>query len=161
MNLARMLSDVARLYGDKPAIIFEDSVYTFSDLEKQVEHHTAVLERLGVKVGDRVAIQLPKRIEFVFLELAVLSVGGIVLPLNPDYKAQEIEYFLADSGSSFFLTDLERFSRARTAIEKLDKLETVLVDFAEGVGVRSLPRELEAALETIQGRTLLEETTWP
>ncbi len=145
MNLARMLSDVARLYGDKPAIIFEDSVYTFSDLEKQVEHHAAVLERLGVKVGDRVAIQLPKRIEFVFLELAVLSVGGIVLPLNPDYKAQEIEYFLADSGSSFFLTDLERFSRARTALEKLDKLETVLVDFAEGVGVRSLPRELEAA----------------
>ncbi len=42
MNLARKLSDVARRYGDKPAIVFEDSVFTFNDLEKQVEHYQAI-----------------------------------------------------------------------------------------------------------------------
>ncbi len=143
MNLALRLSEVARRYGDKPAIIFENSVYTFHDLERSVEHYAAVLTRMGVKTGDRVAVQLSKRMEFVFLELAVQSVGGIVIPLNSDYKAQEIEYFLTDSGSARYFTDYERFSRAQTELEKLEKLKTVLVDSVGGSGVLSLVHELE------------------
>jgi malonyl-CoA/methylmalonyl-CoA synthetase len=143
MNLAKKLSDVAKRYGDKPSIIFEDRIVTFNDLENEVERYAAVLERLGLKSGDRVAIQLPKRLEFVFLELAVLSVGGIVLPLNADYKAQEIEYFLTDSGSSFFFTDAERFHRSEKELEKLDTLKTVIVGSAQGIDAISLARELE------------------
>ncbi len=145
MNLARKLSDVARQHGDKPAIIFENTVYTYSDVEKQVERYAAMMARLDVKLGDRVAFQLPKQMEFIFLELAVLSVGAIVIPLNPDYKAQEIEYYLTDSGSSLYFTDYERFSRVHAELEKLDNLQTVLVDHPEEAKVLFLSRELEAA----------------
>jgi len=143
MNLAKRLSDVAKQYGDKPAIIFENTTYTFSDLDNQIQHYSALLARLGVKIGDRVAIQLPKQMEFIFLELAVMSVGGITLPLNADYKADEVEYFLSDSGSSLLFTDSQRFSRARPVVQKLGDVRAVLVDSAETTEGLSLSRELE------------------
>ena len=143
MNLARKLSDVARQYGAKPAIIFEGTVYTFNDVEKHVQHYSALLHRLGVNVGDRVAIQLSKRMEFIFLHLAILSVGGITLPLNPDYKPDELEYFLTDSRSSLFFTDKDRFSRAKGMLQKLIDVRAVVADSGGETEGLSLSSELE------------------
>jgi len=127
MNLARKLSETARKYSNKPAIIFEDEVYTFADVDNEVRRYSTVLKRLGVRVGDRVALQLPKRLEFVFLELAVMSVGAAVLPLNVDYKPDEVEYFLSDSGSSLFCADRERLSRASHVLDSLQGLRSAVV----------------------------------
>lgn len=144
MNVAGRLSDVARRYGDKRSIVFENHEYSFHDVDRHVERYAALLARLDVKIGDRVAIQLTKRMEFIFLELAVLSLGAIVIPINPDCRPQEVEYFLADSASSLYITDHERFSRAQPHVKGLSGLRTVLVGPAEEAGVLSLAAELEA-----------------
>jgi malonyl-CoA/methylmalonyl-CoA synthetase len=145
MNLAQKLSYISQEYGNKPAIIFENTSYTFDDIDKQVQRYSALLGRLGVSAGDRVAIQLSKRMEFIFLHLAILSVGGITLPLNPDYKPDELEYFLSDSRSSLFFTDKARFLRAEKVLEKLSGLRTVVADFEEESGSVSLSSELRRA----------------
>ena len=142
MNLAQELSHIGREYSNKPAIIFENTTYTFNDVDKQVQHYSALLSRLGVSPGDRVAIQLSKRMEFIFLHLAIVSVGGITLPLNPDYKPDELEYFLSDSRSSLFFTDKDRFLRAEKALQKLSGLRTVVADSEEESGSVSLSSEL-------------------
>ncbi|MCX5873606.1 MAG: AMP-binding protein, partial [Deltaproteobacteria bacterium] len=131
MNLAWIISETARQYGDKPAIVFENKNYTYNDVDSRVRHYSALLDRLGVRSGDRVAIQLPKRIEFIFLELAIMSVGGVALPLNSDYKAEEISYFLSDSGSHLFFTDSQRFARSKEVLDELGQVVTVLVDPAD------------------------------
>ena len=51
MNLARKLSDVARRCGNRPAIIFENAVHAFDDLDREVERYSAMLARLNVKTG--------------------------------------------------------------------------------------------------------------
>ena len=142
MNLAQKLSHVVRKYGNKPAIIFENTSYTFNDVDKQVQHYSALLSGLRVSPGDRVALQLSKRMEFIFLHLAVISVGGITLPLNPDYKPDELGYFLTDSRSSLFFTDKERFLRAANALQKLSGLRTIVADSDEESGSISLSSEL-------------------
>jgi malonyl-CoA/methylmalonyl-CoA synthetase len=143
MNLSRQLSDVALQLGNKPAIVFENTVFTFNDVDKHVQHYASLLYKLGVSVGHRVAIQLAKRMEFIFLHLAVMSVGGITLPLNPDYKPEELEYFLTDSRSSLFFTDKDRFSRAKGILQKLTDLRTVVADSAGETDGLSLSSELE------------------
>jgi malonyl-CoA/methylmalonyl-CoA synthetase len=142
MNLAKKLSETAQAFGTKSAVIFEGRPYTFQEIDREVERYAALLDRLGVRVGDRVALQLPKCMEFVFLELAVLTVGGVALPLNPDYRPEELEYFLSDSGSSLFFTDGARFSRARYVPAKLSGLRSVVVDGA-AEGAIALGAELE------------------
>lgn len=145
MNLAQKLSGIAAHRLDKPAVVFENIVYTYSGLDGEVRRYAAMLDHIGVKLGDRVAIQLSKRIEFVFLELAVLSVGGIALPLNADYRPEEVHYFLSDSGSRFLFTERERFTRAERVLSSLPELRTLLVDASDAESSTSVARQLAQA----------------
>ncbi|MBD2179185.1 AMP-binding protein [Pseudanabaena sp. FACHB-1998] len=108
MNLAQFILETATQYENKPAIIFErfteQKVWTYREFSLQVQSYAAKLDRMGIKKGDRVAVQLPKCVEFLFWHFAILSIGAIALPLNPDYRPEEIDYFLTDSGSSLYIT---------------------------------------------------------
>lgn len=143
MNVSQQLSLVAARRRDKPAVAFEGTVYTYGGLDREVTRYAAMLAHIGVKAGDRVAIQLPKRMEFIFLELASLSLGAIALPLNADYKPEEVHYFLSDSRSGFFFTDRERFVRAENALRSLPELRTLLVDSSDAGRAESMSGELE------------------
>ena len=143
MNLAKRLAEAARKHADRPAVVFEGASYTFREFDREVERYAAMLHSCGVGRGDRVAVQLPKRMEVLFLHLAVLSVGAITLPLNPEYRAGEVEYFLSDSGSSLFVTDGERFARAEDVIRRLPGLRVLLAD--GGGGAESLSGRLARA----------------
>jgi malonyl-CoA/methylmalonyl-CoA synthetase len=126
MNLARLISETAAKYPDKTAIVFAGETWTYRDFDRQVQSYATNLERLGIKKGDRIAVQLPKCIEFLFFHFAILSIGAISLPLNPDYRPEEIVYFLTDSGSSLFVTNSELLSKVRSAIQDLSELKILL-----------------------------------
>jgi malonyl-CoA/methylmalonyl-CoA synthetase len=66
------------------------------------------LVALGVRPGDRVAVQVEKSTEAVLLYLATLRAGAVYLPLNTAYTAAELEYFLADSEPALFVCAPER-----------------------------------------------------
>lgn len=126
MNLARLISETAAKYADKPAIIFEGRTWNYRDFDHQVHHYAAILQRLGINKGDRVAVQLPKCIEFLFLHFAILSIGAIALPLNPDYRPEEIVYFLTDSGSSLLVTTNPLYTKVQSELEHLSALQILL-----------------------------------
>jgi malonyl-CoA/methylmalonyl-CoA synthetase len=142
VNLAKLLAETARKHAGKPAVVFEGTSYTFRAFDREVERYTAMLQALGVRKGDRVAVQLPKRMEVLFLHFAILSAGAITLPLNPSFRAEEVEYFLSDSGSSLFVTDEHRFASAEKAVRGLRKVRTLLADGAGREGTGSLARTL-------------------
>ena len=126
MNLARLISETAAKYADKPAIVFGGKTWTYRDFDQQVQSYAAHLDRLGIKKGDRVAVQLPKCIEFLFFHFAILSIGAIALPLNPDYRPEEVDYFLTDSGSSLYVTTGDIFSKVQSIIQHLSELQILL-----------------------------------
>jgi malonyl-CoA/methylmalonyl-CoA synthetase len=145
MNLAQLLSETASRHPDKPAVVFDGKSHSYRAFDRQVERYAAMLHAEGIGKGDRVAVQLTKRMEFLYLHFAVLSVGAITLPLNPEYREGEVEYFLSDSGSSIYVTDAERFQRAAGVIRGLKGIRTLLVDGAVMEGAGSLPDRLAHA----------------
>ena len=80
-------------------------IYTYRDLEQTCGRYARVLRRLGVKKGDRVAGQVEKSAEAVFLYLAVLGSGAIYMPLTTAYRKAEMEYFLSDAGPKVVVGD--------------------------------------------------------
>src|SRR3989337_2032276 len=136
MNLARVLSESASRHPDNPAVVFEGTSHSYRAFDREVEPCAAMLQAEGVGKGERVAVQLTKRMEFLYLHFAVLSVGAIPLPLNPEYREGEVGYFLSDSGSSLYVADAERFRRVAGAIRGLKRVRTLLVGDAvvEGGG---------------------------
>lgn len=81
----------------------EGSVYSYADALAKTERIAGALKGLGVNPGDRVAVQVDKSPEAILLYLATLRVGGVYLPLNTGYTADEIGYFLGDAEPALFV----------------------------------------------------------
>ncbi|MFO8090982.1 MAG: AMP-binding protein, partial [Desulfatiglandaceae bacterium] len=128
MNLIQCIHESALQRLEKPAVDFEGIKWTYRDFSREIQRHAGALRLLGLREGDRVAFQLPKCPEFLFLHFAALSLGAVSLPLNSDYKSEEIHYFLTDSGTSFFVTDRERYLKSRDKLEGIKELQILLVD---------------------------------
>ena len=71
--------------------------YSYGDLERESARYARFLTGLGLQPGDRVAVQIEKSPAAVFLYLGCLRAGLVYLPLNPAYRAAEIEYYLDDA----------------------------------------------------------------
>jgi malonyl-CoA/methylmalonyl-CoA synthetase len=110
MNLQANLFDVfaARFptHGAAPFLTTrEGRVYTYDDLRQISARVAHTLVAQGVKPGDRVAVQVEKTPEGVFLYLGCLRAGAALLPLNPAYRSDELAYFLDDAEPALVVGD--------------------------------------------------------
>lgn len=75
----------------------EGRVFRYGDVLALSGKLANALVRLGVRPGDRVAAQVDKSAEAIFLYLACLRSGAAFLPLNVAYTVAEIDYFVSDA----------------------------------------------------------------
>jgi malonyl-CoA/methylmalonyl-CoA synthetase len=74
------------------------------------------LVRRGVRPGDRVAVQVDKAVEALWLYLGCLRAGAAFLPLNPAYTWAETEYFLRDAEVALFVAEAARVTEAGSGV---------------------------------------------
>lgn len=107
---------------DKAAIIFEGSTTTYRQLDEAANRVANALIGMGLEPGDRVAVQLENRPEFVEIFFGIMRAGGVMVPANVMYKAEEMRHILTDSGSRFLFV-----SNAVAAIApQLDSVDQVV-----------------------------------
>jgi malonyl-CoA/methylmalonyl-CoA synthetase len=91
----------AERFLQSPAQIFLEAdsgeIFTYADVEQETARYANFLINLGLKAGDRVAVQVEKSPQAVLLYLACLRAGLCYLPLNNAYQQGEIRYFLGDA----------------------------------------------------------------
>src|SRR5579871_1572628 len=92
------------------------------------------LRSLGVRAGDRVAVQVEKSTTAVLLYLAVLRLGAVYLPLNTAYTEAELDYFLTDAEPTLWVVTPERAAslQALAARLRLPALATLGADGRSG-----------------------------
>ncbi|MGC1404924.1 MAG: AMP-binding protein [Thermodesulfobacteriota bacterium] len=144
MNLAQILSEKAQAFGQKTAIQFIQQELTFFELDRRIKKAAGVLMALNINKGDRVALLLPKGLEFIEIYLAALSLGAVILPLNPAYRPEELWYFLSDSESTLLVTTHEKVSEMTTILNNPLPFQVLLVD-QDRPGVHYYPPLLEKA----------------
>jgi non-ribosomal peptide synthetase component E (peptide arylation enzyme) len=76
---------------------------TYGELKEQVERCAAFLRRIGIGRGDVVTIQLPNRIAFPVVFLALELIGAVANKVNPDFRIRELDYILRFSDSRAFI----------------------------------------------------------
>jgi malonyl-CoA/methylmalonyl-CoA synthetase len=82
------------------ATLFESDTgerYTYADLERETARVASFLTRQGLKAGDRIAAQIDKSPQGLFLYLGCLRAGIVFLPLNTAYQKGELGYFIGDA----------------------------------------------------------------
>jgi len=72
-------------------------VFSYGDMEKRTAQFANALVNLGVRPGDRVAVQVNKSTEALMLYLGVVRAGAVFLPLNTAYTQSELKFFFSDA----------------------------------------------------------------
>ncbi len=98
----------------------------YGQLEATVGRAVAFLKSRGVGPGDRVALQLPKGLAFIYLHLAAMRLGAVSLPLNPGFPTAELDYYLRDSEAKLYVGDAGRHADFGAALETIDTLATAI-----------------------------------
>lgn len=78
---------------------------TYGDMLAQSARLAHALVQFGVRPGDRVAVQVEKSPEAIFLYLACLRAGAVFLPLNTAYTLAELGYFFSDAEPRLVVCD--------------------------------------------------------
>lgn len=71
--------------------------WTFNDVKAAVARYATRIAELGLKHGDRVAVQVEKSPEALFLYLACLRGGFVFLPMNTAYRTDEVDYLVGNA----------------------------------------------------------------
>ena len=104
----------ARAVADRPeaeALVVGDIRLSYAALDQQANSVAAGLAQRGVGPGDRVAMLLSNRVEFITTLLATLRLGAIVVPIGTRLQTPEIAYIVAHSGAAVLVYDAELTSR--------------------------------------------------
>jgi crotonobetaine/carnitine-CoA ligase len=133
------------------AAVFEDATLTYAELDAAANRFGQMLDGFGVAVGDRVAVLMANRLEYLVAYHGVGRHGAIFVPLVTQSKLPEIEYFIQHSEASLLVVDAERWETVRPAWEPrrspaLASLEhVVLVDASAEPGTSAWTDVLAAA----------------
>ncbi|MGA2956470.1 MAG: long-chain fatty acid--CoA ligase [Thermodesulfobacteriota bacterium] len=138
LPIHELLGIPANAYPDKAALSFFGTEMTFRELRLRVLRMANALGALGIKKGERVGIHLPNCPQYPIAYYAVLSLGAIVVNLNPMYTADELKMMASTTG----MTTLITFDMALPAIRTLYKemriprvIVTKVTDYIKGLGV--------------------------
>ena len=85
------------------------------------------LSELGVKKGDKVALISENRPEWSITDLAVLSLGGVIVPIYTTQAVEQIRYILEDSNAKMlFISGKKLWKHAEQAVQSVERLEKIV-----------------------------------
>ncbi|GAB2642450.1 fatty-acid--CoA ligase FadD5 [Nocardioides ginkgobilobae] len=106
---------------DAVAFRFEGVTTTWVELRDRVRSLADAMARRGVRFGDRVAVLMANRPEFMEVVLAANRLGAIAVPVNFRLTGPEAAFVLEDSGSSLLFADSFAEHAAREAASHLGR----------------------------------------
>ncbi len=125
--------------------------YAWGDLDRLTGRIANALAVAGVAPGDRVAVQVGKSPEVVFLYLACLRAGGVYLPLNTGYTLAELDYFFGDAEPAVIVCDPEQAAGIR-GLGSAAAAQVLTLDAEGGGSLSEAAERAPTAFETVARR---------
>ena len=108
----------ARRYPDKKALIMDEAFLTFDQLNRLTNRIAHGLGSIGLRPGDRVALWTHNCLDFIPIVFAVWKCGGVIVPINFRFKAEEASYVLENAQPRVIFHEQELASRVEEALKK-------------------------------------------
>src|SRR5258706_6381408 len=123
-----MVSAAAARKPDGEALVCGVRRMTWREVAQQSAQIAAGLRKLGLQSGDRVALLLGNRIEFVLALFGAANLGAVTVLLSTRQQRPEIAYVLADCGARLLIHEATLADRLPDPGEVPDLVNRVSVD---------------------------------
>jgi acyl-CoA synthetase (AMP-forming)/AMP-acid ligase II len=111
------------IHGEWDFLAYEDDTYTYQEvLNTSAGLAHALIDKYGIKKGDKVAFSMRNYPEWINSYIAVTSIGAVAVPLNSWWTGEELEYGVTHSESTLFIGDDERLQRLEGYIEDVPRI---------------------------------------
>src|SRR5437762_4933367 len=112
-----------KLYPDRVAVIDGTAPWTYAQFLDRCDRWSAVLQKLGIKSGDRVAYLSPNTHAQLESFYAVPQIGAVLVPLNYRLTADDFVYLINHSGSRMVCADRDYLGTIDSIREQLPKVK--------------------------------------
>ena len=104
-TVAGLIRDHAHREPQHPALVQDDRVVTYAELDALMDRVACALQRDGVQPRESIAVCAYTSIEYAVVFLGALRAGAVVAPLAPSCTAEELAGMAADAGAKLFFLD--------------------------------------------------------
>lgn len=114
---------------DDPALADGERVYASWAVfaARTVGAAAGLRDQFGLPPGDRVAIVMRNRPEYLEALFAIWHAGLVAVPVNARLHRDEVAYVLEDSGSAVVVTDADHAADVESLVGAVDSLQAVVV----------------------------------
>lgn len=109
-TLPGLLDEMARRFPQRDAVVYDAERHDYAEFRVRVRELAKGLHRLGVRRGDKVALLMPNRTEWLLVNFAVMLLGGTLVAVNTWYRTHELTHVLTHSEVSTLVL-VDRFLR--------------------------------------------------
>lgn len=136
-----MLRAAAERYPKKPMVQFvSGGTHTAEDMLRDVETVAASLQARGVAAGDRIAILLPNRVEFLLSWLASHAIGAIAVPINTGLRGESLVHIIRSTSPVLAICQADLADSVQDVLSDLGQTSQIVV-----VGEGSVSRSTQAS----------------
>jgi acyl-CoA synthetase (AMP-forming)/AMP-acid ligase II len=98
-TIPEMVLSVGDRFGDSEAVVDGAVRLSFRELVERVRVAAGAFHEFGIAKGDRVAIWAPNSAEWIIAAFGLLTAGGVLVPVNTRFKAEEAADVITRSGA--------------------------------------------------------------
>ncbi|MFI6953630.1 FadD3 family acyl-CoA ligase [Nocardia sp. NPDC050408] len=102
-TIPQMVLSAADRFGSAEAVVDGSLRLSFTELADRVRRAAGAFTAAGVGAGDRVAIWAPNSAEWIIAAFGLLSAGGVLVPVNTRFTAEEADDIVRRSGAKLLL----------------------------------------------------------
>jgi acyl-CoA synthetase (AMP-forming)/AMP-acid ligase II len=125
-TIGELLERSAAVAPDDPYLYYRDEVWSWGRLDTEVTRTARALHDLGVRPGDRVAVLMRNRPEYLLAWLGAVRMGAVYVPVIADNKPPEVVHVLRNSGSKALIATGDLLEPLGDLAEECPELSLVL-----------------------------------
>lgn len=134
--LPRIIEDKARRYPYREIFQFRDAAVTFEQLNEQVNRVANGFLALGVGPGDKVALMLPNRVEFLYAWFGLNKIGAASVPINVAQRGGGLVYQICQADCVALVADEQYLEYLNPIAEQLPHIRHVVLTASGHAGPR-------------------------
>ena len=139
VTIGDLLDRLVQRFGEREALTFAGQRWSFQQLQADSDRAARGLMQCGIQPGDKVALWLTNRPEWLHILFAVAKIGAVLVPINTRFRTTDVEYVLRQSNTRMLIT----------------------TDHSGPIGYLDMVRELIPELATCTTPQALQATAFP